>query len=387
VRGFAGAESGITTGVSGWTSSPDGRGVFGRATDVFGVNFGGLFQSDSQNGVGVRGFAGATSVFATGVEGRAPGGVGVAGYGYKYGVYGRSEMGVGAGVYGSGENYGGYFESTTDTFAPAVKAVTPNGNAVWGEATNPTGWSIGVAGDAYGDGGIGVVGNAESPTGHTRGVEGRTQSPDGFGVYSDGHFGASGVKYFVQPHPTDPSKEIRFISLEGNEPGTYFRGTAALTDGRAVIEVPSEFRLVSEQDGLTVQLTPRAPEAGRWVESSDLDRVVVRGNGDARFDYFVNGVRRGFAKLKPIHANHSFAPTVRGVPFTTPYSEDIQRMLVENGILNEDLTPNERTAAMLGWKLRDPTPEEVARAVAWREIQRQHDVGSKHITDKRIDEP
>ncbi len=36
----------------------------------------------------------------------------------------------------------------------------------------------------------------------------------------------SGSKNFVEPHPTDPSKEIRYASLEGREVGTYFRGTA-----------------------------------------------------------------------------------------------------------------------------------------------------------------
>ena len=39
---------------------------------------------------------------------------------------------------------------------------------------------------------------------------------------------------------------------------------------------------------------------------------------------------------------------------TAVYKEGLRRILVENGILNPDFTPNEATAAKLGWKLVDP---------------------------------
>jgi len=117
-----------------------------------------------------------------------------------------------------------------------------------------------------------------------------------------GDFAASGTKSFVQPHPEDPAREIWFACLEGNEAGTYFRGRAALARGRAVLSVPEEFRFVTEEEGLTVQLTPRGAGAALWIESSDLHAIVVRGEKDLEFDYFVNGVRRGHADFEVVRA-------------------------------------------------------------------------------------
>lgn len=224
----------------------------------------------------------------------------------------------------------------------------------------------GVRGRSNASGGAGVFGWAPSVFSNSTGVLGETGSANGFGVFSEGDFGGTGAKYFVHPHPHDPSKEIRFISLEGNESGTYFRGSAQLANGRAVIDVPEEFRLVSEPVGITTQLTAKGPNAGLWVESESLAQIVVRGNGDASFNYFVNGVRRGFGSYEPMHENQAFVPKVRNVPYGTQYRPEYRRILVQNGILNPDLTPNERTARERGWRLREPTPEEVSRSLSIR---------------------
>ncbi len=116
----------------------------------------------------------------------------------------------------------------------------------------------------------------------------------------NGDFVASGTKSFVQPHPFDATKEIRFVCLEGNEAGTYFRGRAQLVNGVVEIVVPEDFALVSEVEGMTVQLTARGPGADLWVAESGLDRIVVRGERDVEFDYFVNGVRSGYAGFETI---------------------------------------------------------------------------------------
>ena len=96
-----------------------------------------------------------------------------------------------------------------------------------------------------------------------------------------------------------------------------------------------------------------------WYESKDLDRIVVRGETDVEFDYFVNGVRRGFADLELIRENHAYVPKTRGVPYGTQYREGHRRILIENGILNPDFTPSEETAARMGWTLKNPEPDEV----------------------------
>jgi len=107
---------------------------------------------------------------------------------------------------------------------------------------------------------------------------------------------ATGTKNFVQPHPTDPTKEIVYVSLEGPEAGTYIRGTAELVDGEAVIELPEHFGLVTSDEGLTVQLTPLGGWLQLYVVERSPRRLVVReANGkDGRFDYLVQGVRRGY---------------------------------------------------------------------------------------------
>ncbi|MEW6744702.1 MAG: hypothetical protein AB1486_18270 [Planctomycetota bacterium] len=169
-----------------------------------------------------------------------------------------------------------------------------------------------------------------------------------------GNLWVYGYKYFVQPHPEDAAKEIRFVCLEGPEAGTYFRGSSRLVDGQAVVEVPEAFSMTTEPEGLTVQLTAIGP-ARIWVEQYDLNRIAVRGDADIEFHYLVNGVRRGFADFKPIGENQAYLPATRGVPYGEELRPSLREMLVENGTLNTDFTPNETTAARLGWTLEDPT--------------------------------
>jgi hypothetical protein len=96
------------------------------------------------------------------------------------------------------------------------------------------------------------------------------------------------------------------------------------------------------------------------VESQDLERIVVRGDRDVEFAYFANGVRRGFAGHRAIQPNQGWVPQARGVPFGTQYPQALRRILVENGTLREDFTPNEETARRLGWTLEEAGSARVA---------------------------
>ena len=267
--------------------------------------------------------------------------------GYE-GVYGTTDENIGIGVHG---------EATTTSSI---------GDGVWGRANSALGWGVNGVNLDYDDaGGRGVNGSAQGPEGRgvygvatysidtTYGVYGYVTSADGYGVYSAGDFAATGSKSFLQPHPTDPSKEIRFVCMEGNEAVTFFRGSAQLSGGVAVIEVPEEFRLVSLEERLLVQVTPMGP-ASLWIEHKDLDRIVVRGTADTPFDYFVSGERRGYEDHEPIQENYGFRPEERGVPLGSQYPESYRQILVENGILNPDFTPNEATAVAQGWTLQEP---------------------------------
>lgn len=119
-----------------------------------------------------------------------------------------------------------------------------------------------------------------------------------YGVYSNG------TKNFVQQHPTDPSKEIIYASLEGGEAGTYYRGSAQLREGMAVIELPEHFRLVTEDEGLTVQVTPRQDCNGLFVAEASTSRIIVKelqgGQSSAEFDFMINGIRSGYLDYEVI---------------------------------------------------------------------------------------
>src|SRR5262249_52876755 len=101
-----------------------------------------------------------------------------------------------------------------------------------------------------------------------------------YGVYSFGGTRATGTKSFVEPDELDASKVIRYVSLEGPESGTYFRGSAQIVHGRAVISVPEDFRMVTDSEGLTVQLTPVGAPARMYVVSEDLGEIVVSADRD-----------------------------------------------------------------------------------------------------------
>ena len=94
---------------------------------------------------------------------------------------------------------------------------------------------------------------------------------------------AARVPKLYEPHPTDPDKVIRYVSLEGPEAGTYFRGRGVLEGGRAVIDVPESFRMVTDADGLTAQVTVMGRPTTIGVSSLDLNQVVVEGTRDVEF--------------------------------------------------------------------------------------------------------
>lgn len=124
------------------------------------------------------------------------------------------------------------------------------------------------------------------------------------GLAVNGDFRATGAKFFIQEHPTDPSLVISYASLEGPEAGTYIRGTAQLVNGEVTIELPEHFALVTSDEGLTVQVTPLEECNGLYVAEKSSRRIVVRellgGKSNARFDYLVQGVRKGYEDFVPV---------------------------------------------------------------------------------------
>jgi hypothetical protein len=397
VLGVVDAEVGVAPGVWGIVESDDAPAV--RATHIGSTPnstpIACLGEADAHLGVGVLGVC--SGDFGVGTQGQVPNA--------GTGVYGVSN----AAIYLQDPPFATYFASQGTTgvsgidLSPTepnvgvfgtVYSDSPEASGVWGlkflgagagvKGQNTSGESdaAGVLGDVGtipGTRSAGVRGEAGSPglgggsgvlgihNGVGYGVQG--QSVEGIGVRAFTYFGTaletfgnadifgdlevSGAKNFVHPHPTDPSKEIRFTCLEGNESGTYFRGSAELNGGRATIVVPEDFRLVSDVEGLTVHLTAVGKPAMLWVESQDLTSIVIRGDADARFHYVVNGVREGFAELETIVDNKHYVPIFDDLSFHAALRPAQRARLIESGVLRPDGMPNKQTAARMGWELKE----------------------------------
>ena len=176
-------------------------------------------------------------------------------------------------------------------------------------------------------------------------------------LYTTGNFVALGSKSFVEPHALDASKQINYITLEGPEAGTYFRGKGKFERGMAVISVPDHFRMITDQEGLSVQITPIGAMATVAVMKADLNEIVVQSSRNVEFFYTVNGVRKAFKNHNPVEENAIFRPDSAGgageniLRDLTPAA---RAALVSNGTLNPDGTWNRQTVERLGWKMPDP---------------------------------
>jgi hypothetical protein len=304
----------------------------------------GLFVADSP-GFGSTGIAGietATTGLTAGVYGQASSsttntagisGVATSTTGAVYGVYGQTYSGA-AGVYGVGLS----------------------GDPIPGFALNP---SSGVKGASKI--GVGVFGVSVS----NEGVEGRIVDSAGnlisggvlgnygvgcCGVYYYGGLAGTGPKSFVEPHPTDASRVIRYVSLEGPEAGTYFRGRGRFERGIATIELPDNFRMVTDPESLSIQVTPIGEITGVAVVRIGIDGIVVKGSRDVEFFYTVNGVRRAYNHWDPIQDNEKFfVPESAQAKLPKYLSEEERGRLIANGTYNPDGTVNMETAERVGW--------------------------------------
>jgi hypothetical protein len=368
IFGQSSGASGI--GVYGLTSGSGGKGVYGTngtATGfgVQGVNSGGVgVRGDSTSNVGVFGISGTSN----GVWAESTTLDGLYARGGRDGAYiTGAHNGVGGVSTGTGVAYYGVWGATASTTAGAAGVYGVDSS---GPASGTSGFGSGVRGSSYSWPGVwgdsdfaGVWGNIwAAGTWIGAGVLGYHAGANYYGVYSTHDYGGSGAKYFVEPHPTDASKVIRYISLEGPESGTYFRGTARTVGGQAVIEVPESFRIVSDEEDLTVQLTPVGALTTMAVMSQDLNSIVVRSLKDVSFHYLVQGVRRAFKGFNPISPGGEFTPWGPKAVMQASLPEELKRRLVANGTYNTDGTVNMSTAERMGWAQKWRDDEAKAKA-------------------------
>jgi len=177
---------------------------------------------------------------------------------------------------------------------------------------------------------FGVVRRSRASSGFTFGLGGFSDSPDGGGVYGftdeggvgvfararggglgvfcegdasvTGDLEVSGTKNFVQSVDTDDGpREVVYTAVESGTPHTEATGVARLEDGRAAVDLPDHFAMVtSDEDPLAVQVTPHARDPVRpQVVERSTHRIVVEDVEDPtrsyEVSYTVTGTREGFA--------------------------------------------------------------------------------------------
>jgi hypothetical protein len=331
ILGQSNSQNFNTTGVKGVAFN-----AIGATNGVWGQNL-----SSSNLATGVFGTAEATSGATVGVWGRtlssSAGAIGVYGEalattGRIYGVYGfeASNAANSAGV--RGVDYTG---------SPGgIPAISPAG--VRGESKS----NIGVFGVSQN---AGIVGYRVNSSGFITSA-GYLGDFSGVGVYYLNGLAGTGTKSFVEPHPTDATKLIKYVSIEGPEAGVYFRGRGHAHKGLATIDVPEDFRMVAAEEGLSIQVTPIGEMANVAVLQIDLNRVVVKATRDVEFFYTVNGVRRAYPTWNPIQENRrEFVPEGPDARLPAYLSANETQRLIDNGTYNADGTVNMRTAEHAGW--------------------------------------
>lgn len=146
---------------------------------------------------------------------------------------------------------------------------------------------------------------------------------------STGVVAKSGVNGFLIDHPSNPTQQIFYASVEGPEAGMYIRGTGRLADGVAEIELPEHFSAVAREETVTVQVTPTSREtAGLVVTSKDTGGFVVEelggDYGKTSFDWLVMAER---GDIEPIQVVRS------------PFAFVLDRFILGTGALDKSTMP------------------------------------------------
>ncbi len=299
---------GFFSPASGWAKVADAH----RGITASGNSAGGYFADSNNSGYavagdgdyGVYGYGSASGAsFATagwGASYAAAGGYGFKGYGkYPYGVAGYFKD---SWPYYTAEAYLGYGDTGILAYANGSDPYTDHVVARFDD--NPSSTVLDTYFDWYEGGGFFSAGGFfDTYYDRTRVVSYLTAS----GLDS------SGSKNFLQNDPADPTLSIAYACLEGDEVGTYTRGSSRLVGGEAHVKLSETFKWVTNPDvGLTAQLTPRGGFADLYIASLTTEEMVVRSAdpsaGEAEFDYRVNGLRIGFDEVPAVQPRKEDAP-------------------------------------------------------------------------------
>ncbi len=108
------------------------------------------------------------------------------------------------------------------------------------------------------------------------------------------------VKNFVIDHPLKDGYQLVHSSLEGPEIGVFYRGTAKLVNGRAIVALPDYFDALTRDHTATVLLTAKgdAPFLLSYDRFDEKSFVVHSTKADGEFDWEVKAIRADVAPLE-----------------------------------------------------------------------------------------
>lgn len=232
---------------------------------------------------------------------------------FTFGLQGRAESPRARGIAGFADNESG------QSVALFGRNSSSEGRAIRGFADADEGDTRGILGTVDSPDGIGIEARNEAAEGETVAMRVDTISDDGVGILSesdvevqgdvdatgrihaDGDLEIEGTKHFVQAVETPAGpKKVRYTSVEAGRPHTELTDVAEMEDGRAEIDLPEHFDLVtSDEEPISVQVTPYATEEVKpQVVERSTERIVVEDfsdePGEYSFGYTVKGVREGF---------------------------------------------------------------------------------------------
>jgi hypothetical protein len=309
---------------------------------IFGTNTN--TSSASETMVGVRGNIDTTQNGPSGVRGDSGGATG-----RNYGVTGISGSGSNGAAGVRALAGSGTFNTSVvdpDLFLPAgVKAVGRNANGInaFASGFRNAGTFITVN-----DAGAKI---AEVELGWNAFGTVAMWAMEGNVIINDDLTVLGATKNFALPHPTDASKQIRYVSVEAPKNEIFFRGSAQVERGITRIDIPDEFRLVAKPGTYSAMVTPVGAMATVAVMAEDADGVVVQASRNVKINYVVYALRDGQENYQAIEPNRYFQPMFEG-PYTYSHNEHVLKLMRQNGTLNADGTPNMETVRRLGWTLK-----------------------------------
>jgi len=237
----------------------------------------GISTAASRGVVGQVNSSGTGDVGVRGVNLRTNGGIGAEGTGFN-GLSGVANNNQGNAVFGFNPSPAVQPAFLGDIIGASVGVGGLGGIGVLGQTLD--GQHAGVIGQNLNTGitfnNIGVIGQSNTGVG----VLGENISADFFGVFSNGDFGASGIKAFMIDHPADPeNRYLKHFSMESPEVLNVYRGTAVLNqNGEATVQLPDYFDLINID--FSYHLTPIGmPAPGLFIKREVEERTFDISGG------------------------------------------------------------------------------------------------------------